>query len=363
MINSRIIASGIVRSVFIIIGFLLLLFFIYKIQTVIVYLIIALVLTLIGNPIQKFFRVRFKFNNTFASIATMIVFISIIVGFILMFVPLILTQSESLSLLNTGEIEKSIKLLINQSSVFLENHHINSKNIFNQKDLSSKIDFNFIPNFLNVILGTISSFGIGMASVLFITFFFLKDKILFVIGIKKILPDNQEEKILNSLEKTNSMLSRYFIGLLIQLFIVFIMYLVVLLIFGINDAFIIAFLCGILNIIPYVGPIIGAFFAAILSMIGNLNGDFQSETLPTSIYVFMGFIAIHLIDANISQPIIFSKSVKSHPLEIFLVVLISGFLFGILGMVIAIPFYTILKVFAKEFLPENKIIQEITKNI
>lgn len=363
MINSRIIATGIVRSVFILTGILLLLFFIFKIETVILYLIIALVLTLIGNPIQNFFRMRFRFNNTLASVATMVVFISLIIGFILMFVPLILTQSQSLSILNTDEIEKSIKLLVAQISIFLENHHINSKNIFDPKNISSKIDFNFIPNFLNIILGTISSFGIGMASVLFITFFFLKDKILFVIGIKKVLPDSQEEKILNSLEKTNNMLSRYFIGLLIQLFIVFVMYLIVLLIFGVNDAFIIAFLCGILNIIPYVGPLIAAFFAAILSMIGNINGDFQTQILPTSIYVFVGFIVIHLIDANISQPVIFSKSVKSHPLEIFLIILISGTLFGILGMVIAIPFYTILKVFAKEFLPENKIIQQITKNI
>jgi predicted PurR-regulated permease PerM len=98
-------------------------------------------------------------------------------------------------------------------------------------------------------------------------------------------------------------------------------------------------------------------------MISNLGGNFQNDILPTTLYVMIGFWIVQLIDNNISQPLIFSKSVNSHPLEIFLVTLISGFLFGITGMIIAIPFYTMLKVIAKEFFPENKIVQLIAKNI
>lgn len=363
MINSKIIASGIVRATIIILGIALLLFFIYQIQTVLVYLIVALILTLIGNPIQRIFIKRLKFNNTFATIGTMLFFIMIIAGFILMFVPLIMAQGESLSLLNTGEIEKSIKLLITQVNDFLRIHNIDSSNLLKQSELSSKLDFNFIPNFINSILGTISSFGIGLASVLFITFFFLKDKIIFLEGIKKILPDKHEEKILISLDKTNNLLSRYFVGILIQLFIVFVLYLIVLLIFGIDNFFVIAFLCAVLNIIPYVGPLIASILAAILTMINNLGNDFQSETLPTTIYVLIGFWIVQIIDNNVCQPIIFSNSIKSHPLEIFLVILIAGFLSGIIGMIIAIPLYTMLKVIGKEFLPNNKIIQLLTKNI
>jgi predicted PurR-regulated permease PerM len=216
---------------------------------------------------------------------------------------------------------------------------------------------------LNSILGTISSFGMGLASVLFITFFFLKDRVLFIVGAKKLIPDSHEEQILNSLEKINHLLSRYFIGLLLQLFIVFLLYLIVLLIFGIPNAIIIAFLCAVLNIIPYIGPLIASVLAAILSMISHLGSDFQTEILPTTIYVLIGFWIVQLIDNNLSQPIIFSKSVSSHPLEIFLVILIAGFLFGILGMVIAVPLYTILKVIGKEFFPDNKIIQLLTKDI
>jgi len=159
------------------------------------------------------------------------------------------------------------------------------------------------------------------------------------------------------------LLSRYFIGLLLQLFIVFFLYLIVLGVFGIQNALIIAFLCAVLNIIPYIGPLIASILAAILTMLNNLGADFQTEVLPTTLYVLLGFWIVQIIDNNVSQPIIFSKSVSSHPLEIFLVILVAGFFSGILGMVIAVPLYTILKVVAKEFFPENSLVQLLTKNI
>ena len=168
---------------------------------------------------------------------------------------------------------------------------------------------------------------------------------------------------MNSLHKINQLLSRYFIGLLLQLFILFILYLIVLFIFGIPNPFIIAFLCAVLNIVPYIGPLIASVLAAILTMLSNLGNDFQTEILPTTIFVLIGFWIIQVIDNNFSSPFIFSTSVRSHPLEIFLVILIAGFLSGILGMIIAVPLYTILKVIAKEFIPENALIKLLTKNI
>lgn len=361
--TSKIIANGIIKAI----GFLVLiagsLYFLYEIQTVIVYLIIALILTLIGNPILEFFKIRLKFKNTLATVITLLLFILIISGFIMLFIPLISDQGQNLSLLKTAEIEKNVIQLTNQISVFLESHHIDASRMLKETNITSKLNFYIIPNFLNALLGTISNFGIGLASVLFITFFFLKDKLLFIKGAKKLIPDNHEDKILNSLHKINHLLSRYFIGLLLQLFIVFVLYLIVLLIFGIQNAIIIAFLCAVLNIIPYIGPLIASVLAAVLTMLNNLGADFQTEVLPTTLYVLLGFWIVQIIDNNVSQPIIFSKSVSSHPLEIFLVILIVGFFSGILGMIVAVPLYTILKVIGKEFFPENNLIQLLTKNI
>lgn len=363
MVTSKIIANGILRAI----GFLVLaaasLYFLYLIQSILIYLIVALILTLIGNPILDFFKKRLKFNHTWATITTLFIFILFIAGFVLMFIPLITSQGQNLSLLKTAEIEKNITQLVNQTSAFLESHNIDSEQMLKEANITSKINFNFIPNFLNLVLGTISSFGIGLASVLFITFFFLKDRLLFIVGAKNLIPDSQEDKILNSLHKINHLLSRYFIGLLLQLFIVFLLYLIVLFIFDIPNLFIIAFLCAVLNIVPYIGPLIASVLAAILTMLSNLGNDFQTEILPTTIYVLIGFWIVQVIDNNLSQPIIFSKSVSSHPLEIFLVILIAGFLSGILGMIIAVPLYTILKVIGKEFFPENAVIKLLTKDI
>ncbi|MEC5167158.1 putative PurR-regulated permease PerM [Flavobacterium sp. PL11] len=363
MITSKIIANGILRALLTILVIGLALSFFYTIQSVLIYLVISLILTLIGNPILDFFKRRLKFNHVFATIAVLFIFILIIFGFIMLFVPLILAQGQNLSLLNTGEIEKDIMQLIDQITLFLDGHQIDSAQVLKEANITSKINFNFIPNFLNTILGTISSFGMGLGSVLFITFFFLKDRRMFISGARKLIPNSHEDQILNSLEKINSLLSRYFIGLLLQLFIVFILYLIVLVIFGIPNALIIAFLCAVLNIIPYIGPLIASVLAAVLSMLSNLGSDFQTEILPTTIYVLIGFWIVQIIDNNASQPIIFSKSVSSHPLEIFLVILSAGFLFGILGMIVAVPLYTIIKVVGKEFFPENQIIKLLTKDI
>ena len=161
MMTSKTISDGILRALATIIVVGLILYFLFQIQVVIIYLVVALILTLIGNPILNFFKRRLKFNNLFGTIATLFIFVSIIAGFIMMFVPLISAQSQSLSLLNTSEIEKNITQLIHQITVFLDSHNIDSAQMLKEANISSKVNFNFIPNFLNSILGTISSFGMG----------------------------------------------------------------------------------------------------------------------------------------------------------------------------------------------------------
>ncbi len=361
--NTKEISNGIVSAVVKLALITLLLFFIYQVQSVFVYLLVALVISLIGTPIMNFLKKRLKFRHTLAVITTMFIFILIAVSLVMMFVPLLLSQGQNLSLLNTTTMERDFNNLIFQINSYLNDHNIDAGKLMENSNWTSKINFDLIPNFLNSLIGTLSSFGVGIASVFFITFFFLKDQDLFISISKKILPDEHEDKILSSVEKINELLSRYFIGLLLQLFIVFVLYLIVLLIFGIENAFVIAFLCAVLNIIPYIGPLIGTILALTLTLLSNLGTDFKTEMLPTAIYVMIGFMVVQLIDNNISQPIIFSNSIKSHPLEIFLVILIFGLLFGVFGMILAVPLYTVLKVIGKEFFPDNQIIKIFTKNI
>ena len=140
-------------------------------------------------------------------------------------------------------------------------------------------------------------------------------------------------------------------------------YSIVLLIFGIKNAIVIAFLCALLNLIPYIGPLIAAVLMMFLTMTSNLEADFSSVILPKTTYVMIGFFIGQLIDNFVSQPFIFSNSVKSHPLEIFIIILAGGSLMGTTGMIVAIPLYTAIKVIFKTFMSKNKIVRSLTQDL
>ncbi|WP_298146664.1 AI-2E family transporter [Flavobacterium sp.] len=356
-------SNGLLRTIFILAGIVAAFYFLSAISSVLMYLITALVLTLIGRPLLRFFKNKFKFSNNVAVVTVLFIYVSFIVGFIALLVPLIIEQGNHLAVLNIADIEKNVVSLKNDLVTFLEEHHINAADEVAKFNPANVIDFNFIPNILNNLLGALGNIGMAIGSTLFITFFFLKDKQQIAFNIQRLIPKDQRERTANSIESINEMLSSYFVALLLQLGIVFVLYFIVLIIFGVPNALVIAFICAILNIIPYIGPLIASVLAALLTMMSHLGQDFQSEILPTTIYILIGFWIVQLIDNNVSQPLIFSKSTNSHPLEIFLVILIAGFLGGVLLMIAAVPLYTMLKIIAKEFFPNNKFVQILTQNM
>ncbi|MGJ5641005.1 AI-2E family transporter [Formosa sp. S-31] len=360
--NSKIIANGILRALLTIIVVSLVLFLLYKIRSVIIYLVIAAVTSLVGGPLVRLFKKKLKFNDNLAVIITMLTFVGLFIGLILLFIPLVIEQGHNLSLLNIEKLQGNLDSVYQQVAHYFEKKHIYLKPSLKDYHLLSKLDYSAIPEFLNSFLSGFGSFSIGFFSVLFISFFLLKDRRLLEDSFMILIPESKQSRLRNSLHTIKDLLSRYFIGLLIQISILFVIYSIVLFIFGINNAIVIAFLCALLNLIPYIGPLISAILMAVLTLSSNLQHEF-SVILPTVIYVLIGFGVAQLIDNFFSQPIIFSRSVKSHPLEIFLVIIIAGILFGIIGMVIAVPAYTALKVILKEFLSENKIVKHLTKNL
>ncbi len=365
--TSNTISNGILKALGIIVGVALLLFFLYQIQSVIAYLAIAAVIALIGRPIVQFLRRKLKFPNTLAVIVTMLLFIGVIAGIIALFVPLISEQGKNLSLLDIDQLQSNISRLYQQIIEYLGATPKVVNDIIEESDLEKSIfegiDVGFIPNFLNSFVGVLSTASIGLLSVLFISFFFLKDSKLFQNGILTFVPKTNEKRTVSSIDKINNLLSRYFVGLLLQLFILFVIYTITLLLVGVENAIVIAFLCALFNIIPYVGPIIGGVLMITLTMTSNLDADFSTVILPKAGWVFLGLMIGQLVDNFFSQPRIFSQSVKSHPLEIFLVIIIAGLLFGVVGMIIAVPGYTAIKVILKEFLSDNKIVKSLTKDL
>ncbi|MGY0392360.1 AI-2E family transporter [Bizionia sp. KMM 8389] len=361
--NSKELANGILRALGYIVAIVLLLYFLYKIESVIVYIAISVVISLSGRPIVAFLRNRLKFSNLLAVATTMILLLGLIVGLVGIFIPLIVKQGHNLSLLNIESLQDTVKTLYNEFASHFNMQTLHTNQPLREAGVLSSIEFGAIPEFLNSIISGLGSFSIGLFSVLFISFFFLKDSKLFENSILTAVPDYNVDRVRNSIEKIKDLLSRYFVGLVFQITVLFIIYMVGLLIVGVENAVVIAFLCALINLIPYLGPVIGACIMLLLTMTSNLGTSFSEVILPNTVYVLIVIAIGQLIDNFISQPIIFSRSVKSHPLEIFLVIIIAGLLFGVVGMVIAIPTYTAIKVVLKEFLSDNKIVQSLTKGL
>lgn len=363
MTDAKTISNGIVRAVLILFALTVLGSMLLKISSIFIYMGFAFVFALIGKPIVEFLRRKLHLSKIIAVTITIVIFLTFFLGFIFMFIPLFTTQAQNLSVLNTSHLQEDFNGLIQKIDLYLDSKGLSLDKIIEGSSLRSSLKLDFVPNLFNTILGLLSEFGMGVFTILFITFFFLKDQVLLEYQFKKIFPAKHENKVLTSIDKINNLLSRYFLGLVAQMTIIFVLSFILLAIVGVKGSLMIAFLVAILNIIPYIGPLIGNVLSVVFTMLSFIGENFSEVTLPKAITVMLGFLAIQLIDNVINQPLIFSNSVKSHPLEIFIVILASGMFGGIFGMIAAVPIYTCLKVIGKEFLPNNQFVQLLTKKL
>lgn len=357
------ISYGILKAIGIVLGIILLLYFLWEIQSVIIYIGVGAVLSLIGRPAVLFLRHKLKFPNMLAVILILTAFLCAFVSLVLLFVPIIVEQSQNLSEIDIDAFRTDLNDLNRQINEFLGVNQLNIVEGFKQSEFIKNFEMASIPQFLNDMFGRIGSALIGIFSVLFITFFLLKDSQLLLNSVLAFSNRGDEDRFRRVFHTIKVLLSRYFVGLTAQISILFILYSVILLSFGIDNAIAIAFICAFLNLIPYLGPLIAFTLMLLFVISSNLGSNFSAVIFPQLVQVGAFYIICQLIDNFILQPQIFGKSVKSHPLEIFLVILISGLVFGIFGMVLAVPVYTAIKVIAKETLGEYKIVRNLTKNL
>lgn len=361
--NAKTISQGILRAIAIIIGVLGILYFLKTISTVLIYILIAAVVSLIGRPVVRFLRNTLKFNQNLAAVSTMALLMAVLGVLIALVIPLLAQQGENLSLLDLKALRASGENLYREMSQYFGIENAVLLQNFNEGEVLSGLSLDQVPAFFNTVFGVLGNFSAGLFSVIFISFFFLKDSVLFENGILMFIPAAEQSKTKEAFFRIKELLSRYFLGLLFQILILFVIYSTVLAIFSVPNAMVIAFLCALLNLIPYVGPIVGGLLMMFLTMSSQLGASFNEVILPKTTYVMIGFIIGQLVDNFLSQPLIFSKSVKSHPLEIFLIILCGGLLMGVTGMVVAIPLYTAIKVVLKVFFKENSQVKSWTKNL
>lgn len=353
------------------IGFVLLAIMIWYFSSLFIYVLIASVITLILKPLILWLDHRkigkFKLPRTLNVIIALL-FMGMFLGTIFgVLIPLVVQQASAVQEINPVQIKEYMQQPLENVHEAMERVGLITKGekltdiLFNE--IKQLIQFEDFSNFFGGVLSTTGSIFMGLFSVTFILFFFLKEDGLSTHWILALVPEKKADNIKQVFASMKSLLSRYFIGLLLEIGSMMTIEVSLLAILGIENALLIGVLGGILNAIPYLGPAIGATIGVIIAVIGVLSAGIFSGVGLVIIKILGVFLCANLIDNIVLQPMIYGRSVKAHPIEIFLVIIMGGTLAGIPGMIAAIPFYTVLRIVAKEFLGDYRIVRELTKNL
>lgn len=361
--SSKTISNGILRAVGSIFGICVLFYFLYEIRSILLYIAIAAVIALIGRPMVYFFQKTLHIPNRLAVTLTLLVIFGFLSGIIALFIPVINQQSENFARLDIVEVKSNLNALNTQIRDYLGMEHVDLFESLRISYLIENYDFKSVPLFMTSIFGRLGAILIGTFSVIFISFFLLTDSNLLMNSFLAFAKKGNEERFQRVFNKIKNLLSRYFVGIFLQILVLFTLYTILLYVFRIQNPVAVAFICAFLNIVPYLGPLVAGVLMVFFVGSNHLGADFSTVILPNMLYVLAGYLVTQLIDNFINQPLIFGKSVKSHPLEIFLIILIAGILFGIFGMIIAVPSYTAIKVIAKESLSKYKVVKYLTKGL
>lgn len=362
-----------IRYVIGFIGIALLIFALWYFRSIVAYILISAAISILGRPILQLLtkiRIRKKpLPNALLAGITLAFLWFVIIVFFRIFIPLLINEANELSSINVNTLYANFQEPLNKiQSLLQETGHFESQEAFQTyitTKLMSILNVSFLTDIFSGLTATLGNLLIAFFAITFITYFFLKDASLFSEGIKILVPDQYTDEVDRILTSITSLLTRYLGGIILEVIMVMLLVTFGLWLVGIEfqHAIVCGLFSGIMNVIPYVGPWIGAAFGIIIGVATNINLPFQSELLPLIGFMVIVFAAVQTIDNVLFQPLIYSSSVNAHPLEIFIVIMMAASLAGIGGMVLAIPAYTVLRVIAKEFLSNFKVVQKLTKNI
>lgn len=363
--------SKITRIVITVIFTILLTLSFWYFSSLVTSLIVSLVLSLIGRPLVKALRKvkigKFRISIPLAAGMTLITQVILLVSVILIFIPIVSSQATVISNIDNKRVSNNLNKTIHNTDKKLLEYGIiqpdEQLEILIDEKITQIVNVATFSNIIKNLLSFTGNFFVGAFSVLFMTFFFLKDENLFVNMILLATPSQHSRKIKNILRKTRELLARYFIGLLIEIGSMITLLILGLTFLGVPSSVLIGFFGGTMNVIPYLGPAIGASVGTVLGILGELGAGNYLDFYLVGGKVVLVFLAANLIDNIILQPLIYSNSVKAHPLEIFIVIMMAGSLGGAIGMILAIPIYTVLRIIAGEFLGEFRLVQSLTKKI
>ncbi len=316
---------------------------------IIISLVLATILRSLTNHINQTQIFNFSVPRIFGVLISFMVLIVFIAALVIVFLPLISEQVQNLANLNWHNLYDKVTDPVEAVEEFLISNNLSDEppGFLTNNIWTAITGFAGSTNLRIVINNTLkvaTGFFIGVLAVTFITFMLLYEKGLLKRVLIGMIPNQYFELLIAAVYKIEKLLSNYLLGLFLQIISIFTMAALGLSIFGIKYALSIALFAAVANLIPYAGPLLGAIFGI---AVGLSTGDVllaSQESLVKIIGIISVFIAIQITDNLVIQPVIFSKSVMAHPLEIFVIIFAGATVGGIVGMIIAIPTYTILTV-------------------
>ena len=351
--------------------------FCWYFRSVLVYIILAAVVSLLARPVMKLLR-KIKVKGKSApdwllAILSLILILGIFLGIVTQVIPVVssIIQSVSGNLQTASFNASEIARWMDKLNIWLIDRFPTLGRDFKLQEtlvtwLKNAFDMSSITSVVGSVASALGSFGVGLFSVVFIGFFFIKDDKLFRRIVGSLVPDKVEDEAIQAIGDIEHLLSRYFGGLLIEVLgVATLNFLGLWLIakIGFYPAIGIAFMAGLLNVIPYVGPWIGAAIGVVLGLVLKFSSAAALGVFPNFWVILITLVAIfavtQMVDNFFFQPFIYSTSIKSTPLEIFIVLLMAGHVGGILGMLVAIPTYTVIRVVAARFLKGFKPVKRL----
>ena len=362
------------RTLLILAGLVLLGFMVWRFSHIVAYILIASVLALIARPLVKLMgRIRigkWRIPLSLRAMFTLLVIWIVFFTFFRLLIPLVASEAQELSKVETALIIEEFEKPIERLELLLSELNLDLGERISLRDelqerIASVLDAGLITDLLGSIASILGNAALAFFAISFLTFFLLKEDRLISDYLVTLFPKDKEKEFRHALESVKHLLRRYFVGIVLQSFGILTLITLGMTIVGVGFrmGIVIGLVAAVLNIIPYLGPWIGAVLGIVLGVASHLHLDLATQLLPLMGYMTLVFAITQLTDNMVFQPVIFGSSVYAHPIEIFIVIIMAGSLAGIVGMILAIPTYTVIRVFAKEFFNNFRVVQKLTEKI
>jgi predicted PurR-regulated permease PerM len=346
-------------------------FLIWRFSFMIGWVLLATVISFIGHPLVRFFdRIRvYKWSipHAVSTALSLLVIVIAFFGMIAIFVPLIVKQADAISRIDVNLLAENFQGTLRWLDTQLHAFEVIPADLtlpdFIVIKAKSVVSIGNLTALINSFFSAAGTIFAGMFAVLFIAFFFMKDENMFEDILLLIVPEKHHHATSKVISDSKNLLMRYFVGVLLEITGMMLVITLALVIFGVENALLIGFFGGIMNIIPYLGPVIGSAIGIVLGATANVASGSYDELFPTIVKIIGVSLVANFIDNIVLKPMIYSKSVKAHPLEIFFVIIMGGSIAGLIGMLVAIPVYTVIRIIAKAFFQEFRLVQKLTAKI